>query len=533
MKRSACAIGLAALWCLSGALAPSTATAQARAASGLQLSVVTPDMSRGADTIALDVSYRGGAVDTVELYLDKALVAKRQIGSSQTRGMISFQLETTYLTEGPHDALVKAYGADGKVAVIPVKLAIAAADLSAPVRIAYPTNGIQVAGSVPIRVHLDSDLQRQKPYVTFFVDRELQVLKNYPPYEYMWDTTRVNNGWHLVEAWSQADGGSPFKARPVNVNVNNPTGETKKLDTIEQLAGPTKQPVLELTPVAPKANTLAAPQGSQAHSAPTTDAASTPRIALPTRPSTADRSVAAEPRIGGLASSTVPPTSFTSATAPGAKLVAPAPRMVGSVVLQPKTGLTPVAPTAGLPTLESAAAMRPVVAPAGQHNGGTIAARPGETLRSLSRRTGASVHEMARLNSVRPGARLTGGESVIVPNSFDVAFDGTRIAFDVQPRVENGVKLAPFRQIFEHTGGRLYWFGGSAQTVRAVNNTREIEIKIGSASATVNNQAITMERNAYIESGRTIVPLTFVRDALNVKVHFDPQSGRLLIESAK
>lgn len=551
MKRSACAFGLAALWCLSTVVAPRAASAQTRATSGLQLSVVNPDPSNSGDRIVLDISYRGGTVDTVELYLDKALVAKRQIGTSQTRGMISFQLETTYLTEGPHEALVKAYGADGKVAVIPVKLTIAAADLSAPVRITYPTNGIQVSGSVPIRVRLDPDLQRQKPYVTFFVDRELQVLRNYPPYEYIWDTTRVNNGWHLVEAWTQADTGSPFKARPVNVNVNNPTGETKKLETIEQLAGPKKQTVIDMTPVAPKQPSLAAPVNGIGHADPTVEGARPARIELPTRPTTAGSSVAAEPRIGGLASSTLPPASARPFAAPDFKLAAPAPQMVGGVVVQPKGRIAPVA--AGLPSLAGTADIRPavsplatsrpvmtpampsrpVVTPAEAPAASTVTARAGETLRSVSKRTGAPAREIARLNATRPGAHLAAGENVIVPSTFEVAFDGARIAFDVAPRVEGGIKLAPFRQIFEHTGGRLYWFGGSAQTVRAVNNTREIEIKIGSNTALVNNQPLTMEHKAYIVSGRTIVPLTFVRDALNVTVHYDPASGRLLIESTR
>src|SRR5207244_1393728 len=111
---------------------------------------------------------------------------------------------------------------------------VPAMDLSAPVRIAYPENGVEVSGTVPIRVRLGSDLQRQRPYVTFFVDKELKVLRNFPPYEYNWDTTRINNGWHVIEAWTQtADSISPMKARPVHVNVNNSGGPTHLQKSIE------------------------------------------------------------------------------------------------------------------------------------------------------------------------------------------------------------------------------------------------------------------------------------------------------------
>ena len=84
-------------------------------------------------------------------------------------------------------------------------------------------------------------------------------------------------------------------------------------------------------------------------------------------------------------------------------------------------------------------------------------------------------------------------------------------------------------RFFEHTGGRLYWFG-EAKTVKAVNTSREIELKIGDANATVNNQTLTLERAPYLDSGRMlIVPLTFIRDALNLKIQLirNPAGGRL------
>ena len=42
--------------------------------------------------------------------------------------------------------------------------------------------------------------------------------------------------------------------------------------------------------------------------------------------------------------------------------------------------------------------------------------------------------------------------------TIDVAFNNTIINFDVPPRVENGLPLAPFRAIFEHSGGTVKWF---------------------------------------------------------------------------
>ena len=114
--------------------------------------------------------------------------------------------------------------------------------------------------------------------------------------------------------------------------------------------------------------------------------------------------------------------------------------------------------------------------------------------------------------------------------SFDVAFNGQQIAFDVPPRVEAGLPLAPFRQIFEHTGGQVQWVSGS-QVVRAINADREVIITVGKNTATVNGKSYTMARPAFVERGRTIVPLSFVGQAMDVNVSYDPATGHLQITS--
>lgn len=515
MKRLACALVLAGSGCLLAASGTARA-APLQQAGGLQLSILTQDPNTISDRMSVDVSYRGGAVDTVELYLDGVLAAKRQIGASQSRGVITFTLDTLQLTEGDHKVQVKAFGLDNKPVVVNGKVRIPSLDANALLRIAYPPNGIQVNGVIPIRVSLDSDLQNQKPYVTFFVDKELKVLRNFAPYEYNWDTTSVINGWHVLEAWSQsADQASPLKARAIRVNVNNATGETRKLNTVEDLRTETKAPVKTAKKIVIPIEKVTPPVKKNVVPAPSVD----PGTALVGAP-------ANDPRLYG---------GFTAnAASPVVRPVGPAARMMGGAVLEPKgrMGLVSSAKSA-LPGLSEADKLYAVIPPSRVGNSGILPVRPGSSLRRIARQTGVSVDELARLNNMPRNARIH-GTSVIVPQAglFDVAFDGTRIAFDVQPRIESGVKLAPFRQIFEHTGGRLYWFN-EAKTVRAVNATREIEIKVGNASALVNNDTITMEHKPFIDGGRTIVPLSFIRDSMSVKINFDAKTGRLLIESNK
>ena len=109
-------------------------------------------------------------------------------------------------------------------------------------------------------------------------------------------------------------------------------------------------------------------------------------------------------------------------------------------------------------------------------------------------------------------------------------FNNTPVDFDVPTRVEAGIPLTPFRQIFEYTGGSIAW-DDATQTVHATNSLNDILFRIGAADATVNQKTVTMERRSSIDHGRAIVPISFIRDSMNVTVHYDEKTGHLLIES--
>jgi LysM repeat protein len=536
MKRLACALALAGS---AGAVAgvPCEArAAQTRATGGLQLSIITPDPTSIGDRLSLDVVCKGGPVETVELYLDNALVAQRKVGTTQAKSILSFSVDTLLLTAGAHDVMVKAIAPDGKSSSTTTRVRIPAADLSAPVRIAYPQNGMQVSGVVPIRVSLDSEFQRQKPYVTFFIDKEFKVLRNYPPYEYQWDTTKTANGWHLVEAMTQSGNElSPTKARPVNVNVNNSGGETKKQDKIQdiKLDLPGQGKTASAAKVSVPDSSLA--QKSLGSTNPGTVETGSNVTGPSVRPQGGTDAVrSSEPKAfgyGSTSSATTNPGTLASRSLP---FKGPQPQMSGGAAKQPATTMAvAAAPKGFLPGVGDPEALVPVIGPSRGGTDTTTTVRPGETLSGVAKRTGVNEQTLRTLNNVSKDGRLP--SALVVPKAgvFDIAYNGTLVKFDVAPRIENGIRLAPFRQIFEHTGGRLYWYGGTDQTVRAINDRREIEIKIGDPKAIVNNHTVLMERKPFLDSGRTIVPLSFIKNAMDVKVTFDEKTGRLLIESVR
>lgn len=152
----------------------------------------------------------------------------------------------------------------------------------------------------------------------------------------------------------------------------------------------------------------------------------------------------------------------------------------------------------------------------------------GETLESVAKRFKVSSRSLMVANGFDHTHTLRAGSIVKVPGSFDVALNGQNVRFDVTPRVENGVPLAPFRQIFEHAGGTVVWYPDT-QEVHAANDTKDIKLKVGSKEAVVNQMVVVMDRAAFVESGRTIVPISFMEKALDLQAEFDVKSGTIIL----
>jgi len=509
MKKLACALAVTGSVSAMGLAVNPAAASQTR--NGLQLSILTPDPTSIGDQLSLDVVAKGGVIETVELYIDNALAAKRQLNTAQSRNILTFKLDTMLMTAGDHEVVVKAYGPDGKSSTSSAKVRIPSLDLNAPVRIAYPGNGQAVSGVVPIRMSLDSDVMKLKPYVTFFVDKEFKVLRNTPPYEFQWDTTKSVNGWHLLEAWSQDnESPNPVKSRPVHVNVNNGGGETKLNNEVKDLREPSA--ISLSTPAKPS---RPAPTTSNGVSNPGKINANLVADGNHGKVSASGNGVTSEPSPYGFGKTSSASAGALQLVAPSTGAVKLAPSVSGGAAQQPADRIAITsAPKGSLPGIQDESLI-PIIS------------------RAAAPTTNAGSFSTSRVKPMEVKSIRTDQVIARAGGSFQVAFNGTQIAFDVQPRIEAGVKLAPFRQIFEHSGGRLYWYGGNIQTVRAVNEAKEIEIKIGNPTAKVNNKSLKMEKTPYIESGRTIVPLSFIKDSMDVKIQFDEKSGQLLIESNK
>jgi hypothetical protein len=121
---------------------------------------------------------------------------------------------------------------------------------------------------------------------------------------------------------------------------------------------------------------------------------------------------------------------------------------------------------------------------------------------------------------------------VVAPKSgqpVSIVYNGKPVRFqEVDPFINAGMTLAPFRHIMEMEGGVVLW-NNLIKQVQATTDGRRIQFTIGNAEALVNDQPVQMDVAPFLKQGRAIVPVSFLRDALDVVVEYDPQTGRVTI----
>lgn len=106
-----------------------------------------------------------------------------------------------------------------------------------------------------------------------------------------------------------------------------------------------------------------------------------------------------------------------------------------------------------------------------------------------------------------------------------VYIDGKKINFEVQPFIEDGTTLVPFRAIFEELEMEVSWF----QESKIVVGEKEgliIRLIVGSKTASVNDDFVQLTVAPKIVNGSTMIPLRFVSEATgnDVKWHNDTRT---------
>jgi len=110
-----------------------------------------------------------------------------------------------------------------------------------------------------------------------------------------------------------------------------------------------------------------------------------------------------------------------------------------------------------------------------------------------------------------------------------VILDNNYLTFDVPPQIESGRTLVPLRAIFEALGATVEW-DASTQTVTATKDGTTVKLQIGSKIAYKNGSPVPLDVPGKIHNGRTLVPLRFVSEAMGASVEWKADTQTIIIK---
>lgn len=616
-------------------------------------------ISRALNSPTLAVKYSGVHASLVELRLNGESFGTRSVDEAAANGETTFSLDVLALKDGDNDVEIRLYDDSGHLVGTEKTVITADQTTKSPIFLTTPKVGDNVMGPVEITVGFGRDFKNS--YVSFFIDNQFKAMMNFPPFTYVWDTSREANGWHELEAWVVDDTSATFKTRKVRVFVNNPGGHTYRImpPASKPAAKPASKPVYKpakVVPVLPEPvldltaspNSVAAPiSGMTAPLKPIAQATSVLSVAKTTALPPAVLGFVAQngvrPHLEGHSSDVkaapMPPSVATSArvmTPTGKRFVAakpvPSTQVAKPAVIQakPVESVTPsvaevraaaanpvaadvkatpaqpkiLAVTSPVPSSVSrpstvVAPSMPVVPavqktspvaepkPAALDQGTLLALAPatrpevvatnykplvldmtGEGMVARPHTivhpatpvlpkpivsaqpavTEAAMTSLATTDSVirkpapaKPAAKPTHhaklitveyGTKLPIHSDYEIVYAGKALSFDVAPTIHQGVPVTPFRHLIEHAGGDVNWEAADKE-IQASTDGRDIWLKIGDRIAKINTLSVELELAPYIQAGRTIVPLSFIKSALNVDIDYDKATGHVLITPKK
>lgn len=194
------------------------------------LSIVAPmnGATISGDDVTIVVSINSGGqypVAKLRVFLDGQSITERRFDAPVAQGSQSFHWKTSRTANGSHQVDVQAYTANGDylgMASCRVTVSNRPVDMTAPkASIMSPKEGEIVTGVKQIIINAYDD-SGSDPLVAIFVDDALRSASNQKPYAYDWDTTKNENGPHIISVKASDEADNEGRAKPVRVIVRNP-----------------------------------------------------------------------------------------------------------------------------------------------------------------------------------------------------------------------------------------------------------------------------------------------------------------------
>ncbi|WP_048748306.1 stalk domain-containing protein [Paenibacillus sp. P22] len=116
------------------------------------------------------------------------------------------------------------------------------------------------------------------------------------------------------------------------------------------------------------------------------------------------------------------------------------------------------------------------------------------------------------------------------PAAIKVALDGKQLSLDASPIVTSGRTLVPYSSIVKSLGGSAQW-DASSKTVTASGRGVNVKLTAGSSTAYINGSKVALDAAPVIQNGRTFVPLRLLSEAFGKWVSWNQGSRTAAISS--
>lgn len=124
-----------------------------------------------------------------------------------------------------------------------------------------------------------------------------------------------------------------------------------------------------------------------------------------------------------------------------------------------------------------------------------------------------------------PAFAQSGSPRVTVDNA-PVPFTGQ------QPVDDQGHVLVPLRGVFEKMGAKV-GYDAPSHKITAKSDKSTVEMNVGSSTATVNGQPMTLAAPVKVTNGAVLVPVRFLSENLGSSVKFDKASQTVIVDTSK
>lgn len=120
------------------------------------------------------------------------------------------------------------------------------------------------------------------------------------------------------------------------------------------------------------------------------------------------------------------------------------------------------------------------------------------------------------------------GMPAYAQQDYKIIVNGSYMTFDIPPKNVNGRLLVPMRALYEELGASVLW-DQENQTVWAQKGEVVVVLPIGSLSPTINGEPYKLDVPAELMNGRTLVPLRFAAESLNLIVKWNAITSTAMI----